>query len=86
MTHHIREYVDVVTIYNHMKKVVFPYKIRWRGREYKIIKLGYHHRERVGRVLFHIFHVSTSSLAFRLRFDSQGLSWMLEEVSDGTAN
>lgn len=62
-----------------------PYKLRWNGRDYFIKKLGYHHKIKEGKTLIHIFSVSADSLAFRLRFNSDTLSWILEEVLDGNA-
>lgn len=85
MTEKVDEKIDVVTIYRRIGSVVQPFKIRWRGREYIIKKLGYHHREKIGRTFFHIFHVSTEVLAFRLRMDPDTLGWTLEEVSDDGA-
>lgn len=79
----LTERVHVIAI---CKEYFLPYKIKWRNREYKISKIGYHHRLRVGNVIHHIFSVATSSLAFRLNFDTENLSWTLEEVSDGFAN
>ncbi len=75
--------IDVITIY---KDQFLPFRIRWKGRVYKILKLGYHHRTRVGNVIHHIFSVASETLAFRLDFDTEDLSWTLEEVSDGLAD
>jgi hypothetical protein len=59
------------------------YKIRWRGRDYPIMKLAYHHKVWEGRTRVHKFAVSTGSLDFRLTYDTESLLWILEEVSDG---
>lgn len=80
----IIEKVDVVSAY--VNGVFLPSKLRWRGRVYKIEKLGYRHKVKVGNALHHIFSVATNTLAFRLNFDTEILSWTLEEVSDGLAN
>ena len=79
----VYENIDVITIYKRTGSKTAPYKIRWRNRSYLITKVGYHHKVRSGRTVYHIFHVCTSSLAFRLRHDPDSLSWILEEVSDG---
>ena len=81
----LKEKVDVVSIYKAGMGNVL-YKIRWRNREYKIIKLGYHHKIKVGSIIHHIFSVASANLAFRLDFDTEVLSWTLEEVSDGLGN
>jgi hypothetical protein len=59
------------------------YKIRWRGKEYGIIKMAYHHKVWEGRTRVHKFAVSSSNLDFRLTYDTENLFWVLEEVSDG---
>jgi hypothetical protein len=82
----INEKVSVITVYDREKKIVMPVKIRWQGRNYKIIKTNYYHRYRAGRDMLHVFHVTDGSIDFRLKFDSQNLIWTLEEVSDGSAN
>ena len=85
MTEQINEKVSVVTVYNREKKTVLPWRLKWQGRVYTISTLGYHHTQRVGRVLHHIFSVATGSMFFRLNLDTETLSWTLEEVSDGLA-
>jgi len=60
-----------------------PTKLFWHGREYPITKIGLHHTYRQGSVLFHVFSVISSDTFFRLVFNSQNLSWLLEEVGDG---
>jgi hypothetical protein len=59
------------------------YKLRWRGKEYRIVKHAYRHKVWEGRTRVHHFAVSSGSLDFRLTFDSENLFWMLEEISDG---
>lgn len=81
----INEKVSVVTIYDREKKSVLPWMIKWQGRRYTITKLGYHHTQRLGRVLHHIFSVTDSIMFFRLDLDTENLMWTLEEVSDGLA-
>jgi hypothetical protein len=80
----INEKVEVILIFSlqpHPETKI--YKIRWRGKEYMITKLAYHHKVRDGRSLLHKFSVSSASLDFRLNYDTENLQWMLEEVSDG---
>jgi len=79
----INESVDVITIYKRTGAKTAPYKIRWKNRSYLITKVGYHHKVRSGRSIYHIFHVCSDSLAFRLRHETETLEWILEEVSDG---
>ncbi len=82
----INERVDVITIYKKSNTFhAFPYKLRWNGREHFIKKVGYHHKIKEGKTLIHIFSCSSDTLSFRLRFNSDTLSWILEEVEDGTS-
>lgn len=83
MLEKVNEKIDVITIYKRMGSKIMPYKIRWNSRDYLIKKIGYHHKVRQGRNYFHIFSVSSDTLAFRLRFDAETMYWTLEEVSDG---
>jgi hypothetical protein len=82
MLEKINEPIDCIVIYK-KGNIIQPYKVRWRGIDYQINKIGYHHRQKEGRVLFHIFSVATNAMDFRLRHDPENLSWVLEEVSDG---
>lgn len=82
----INQRIDVITIYRSMGNKVIPYKLRWNGKNYLIKKIGYHHREKRGKVMHHVFSVASDSLDFRLRHDPETLTWTLEEVSDGVTN
>jgi hypothetical protein len=82
----INEKVSVVTIYDREKNTVLPWIVKWQGRRYKITKFGYRHTQRIGRVLHHIFSVSTNTMFFKLNFNTENLIWTLEEVADGLAS
>ena len=86
MLEKINERVDVITIYKKLGGQVLPYKVRWNGRDYLIKRLGYHHKVKEGRFVYHYFSVSTDTLAFKLRHDPETLQWILVEVSDGNPN
>lgn len=60
-----------------------PLIIYWHNREYSVLKVGLHHSVRVGRVLHHIYSVTTCDLFFRLNLNTETLAWTLEELSDG---
>jgi hypothetical protein len=81
----INERVEVITVYNRIKGAM-PYRIRWQGRDYKVAKLAYYFRKRIGRVMIHVFHISTDNLDMCLEFDGENLHWMLREVTDGRTN
>lgn len=82
----INEKVSVLTLYNKNKGLNMPVKFRWHEKIYKINKLGFYHKYKKGRTIIHVFSVSNDSMAFRLEFDSENLSWILAEVSDGNAS
>ncbi len=86
MLEKINEKVEVIGVFKKMGDKLFPARIRWNGKDYKIEKLAYVHREKVGGTVHHLFHVSSNKFYFRLRFDTFNLSWNLEEVSDGISN
>ena len=79
----INEEIAVITVYDPEKQRTMPWRLKWRGRSYHVVKLGYHHTVRHGRVLIHMYAVSTKTLAFKLRFDTEALTWTLEQISDG---
>ncbi len=84
MLEQLREKISVITKYNEKTNATMPVKIHWRGREYVMKKLAYYHKTRHGRVVQHIFHTTDGNLDFRLRLDSDTLTWILEEITDGT--
>lgn len=86
MLEYIHETIDVITIYKRLGSKTAPYKIRWNGRSYLITKVGYHHKVREGHTVYHIFHVCSDTLAFKLKHNPDSLQWILEEVSDGNSD
>jgi hypothetical protein len=83
----INEKIEVVLIFRLTPKPVTEiYKLKWRGKYYVISQTGYHYKVWEGRTRLHKFTVSSGTLDFRLRYDTENLAWILEEVSDGLAN
>lgn len=78
--------VSVTLRFDHKRRVSYPLEIVWEGRDYRITKVGFHHTFREGRILYHIFSVSTSTLFFRLSLNTENLFWKVEEISDGLPN
>ena len=60
-----------------------PKWVRWQNRIHRIDKVGLHYTFREGRVLYHVFSVSTKTLCMKLRLDTETLEWRLLEISDG---
>lgn len=88
MIEKIHEDIDVVALYRRAagRPGGAPKKFKWRGRTISIQNIDMHHSVRVGRCLYHIFSVSDGSWYFRLKFDTETLTWTLEEFSDGLAD
>lgn len=80
MSFPVQEKVSVVTVYDRLTSTAMPKKMRWKNNEYFFTKLGYHHTVRFGRALMHIFHVTDGTTDFRLRFDTETLHWILEDM------
>ncbi len=83
MTQKLSEPVSVELISSHRTSRVSPRSVFWRGRLYRIDKIGLHHSFRQGRILFHIFSVVSESFCFRLSLNSETLFWEITEISDG---
>lgn len=77
----VEESVSVYTFSNAQTKKSGPFALRWRGRKYKIIKVGTHHTVRRGRTLLHIYSVTDGSMYFKLAYDTDNLDWKLLEVA-----
>lgn len=86
MIQKIKAPVSVNSLYDHKKRLFRPLALLWEGKTHKISTLGYHHAFRSGKTLFHVFSVASDSLFFKLSFNTEFLSWELEEVSDEEAD
>jgi hypothetical protein len=73
----INEKVTVGMVNNIPKYVI------WKGRSHTINQIGLHHSFRLGKTLYHIFSVTAGTLFMRLKFDTESLSWILEESENG---
>lgn len=88
MRERIDEEVSVVMYYSARKRLALPHLISWRGEEYDVGEIGYHHKVNSGKSLHHIFEIvdSTKTYWFRLNFNTDNLHWTLEAISDGNTN
>lgn len=82
MSTFINESVSVDLLSNHITKKVFPWVVSWRGRKYRITKVGLHHMIREGRVLMHVFSVTDGVIFFKLVFNTEQLTWQLLEIDE----
>lgn len=83
MNQTINEPVSVIAHYDAQTNKNWPVKLKWRNRIYLVEKIGLHHQLLVGQNLHHIFAVTSRGLYFKLKLDTQNLSWKLEEIDDG---
>jgi hypothetical protein len=59
-----------------------PKYLIWKGKDYRLDKIGFHHSFYQGKVLYHIFSVVAGTVFFKLRLNTENLLWKLEEVAD----
>jgi len=57
-----------------------PKYVQWHGRVHNVTQIGLHHLYREGRTLYHVFSVVADTLFMKLKFDTDSLSWRLEET------
>ncbi len=62
---------------------IWPKSLIWRGRSYPVTKLGLRHSYRLGNTLYHVFSFISHHFFFRLKLNTENLTWQLEEISDG---
>jgi hypothetical protein len=80
MAEPVNEAVSVDLLSNHLKKSVYPWIMNWRGRQYKMNKVGLHYMQMEGRTRMHLFSVTDGTSYFKLKFDTETLGWKLLEV------
>jgi hypothetical protein len=59
-----------------------PKYLIWKGKDYRLDKIGFHHSFYQGKVLYHIFSVVAGTVFFKLKLNTENLLWRLEEVTD----
>lgn len=75
--------ISVYSTYDHKTKIFTPLHILWDGKVYKTTKIGYHHTFYSGKTFLHVFSVLAQNMYFKLIYNTQNLSWQVEEISDG---
>lgn len=74
--------ISVSFTFNSGSKNVEPRALVWNNRLYAVSKVGFHHKFRKGRTLYHVFSVISKNMYLRLVLDTETLHWKLEEISD----
>ncbi len=88
MRQKLNDPISVVMYYSAKQQHFQPHMLHWQNRDYMVGEIGFHHRVREGRVIHHIFECvdDKQTMAFRLNFNTEVLSWTLEAVSDGVGS
>ena len=69
--------IEVAVIYKEARAL--PWKFLWQGREIKISKVNLIHHIWEGRSKIYYFAVTDGTSYFKLRFDTDKLTWTLVE-------
>ncbi len=81
MTTQIDEQVSVSLAYDTNNGKVFPYVMKRKNEIIKFEKLGFHHKVYEGKDLIHYFHLVANGTFFKLRLNTNTLSWRLIEIA-----
>lgn len=74
------EPVDVWVFFK--KQLVQPYIFFWRGRQIKVDKINLVHTSKEGANIFYHFSVSSGGNFYRLKLDTNKMSWILEALEE----
>lgn len=69
--------VEVIATFG--KAGVFPRVIKWGKQTYKILKVNLIHTIKEGVVRIYFFSVSDDANAFKLGFNTENLTWWIED-------
>ncbi len=76
----INEPVSVSLLSDYRTHRIVPMRFLWKGRDFRIERVGLHHVFTEGNVLYHVFSVVSGTTYFRLVLNARTLFWRLEEV------
>lgn len=76
----IQEPIDVWVFFK--KNFIKPYSFTWNGRQIKIDKINLVHTSKNGGNIFYHFSVSAGGNFYRLKLDTNKMSWILETVDE----
>lgn len=85
MYERINQRISVVALFGDTYQDVRPFKIKWNGRVYVISQIGYVHKYKEGKTLFHVFSATDGVNFFELLFNTDELSWLIGRVADNEA-
>ena len=76
----IQEHIDVWVLFT--KSGLQPISFFWHGRQIKVEKINLIHSAKSGANTFYYFSVSCEDNFYRLKFDTNKLSWTLEAIEE----
>ena len=84
----VNEPVEVLASFRrgrHDAALAAPEVMHWRGRRYRIGRLGLRYPTAKGHRMLHRFTFSIDDTTFELEFDAEPPTWQLVRTYDGTA-
>lgn len=72
------EEVEVITTFT--KEGIFPRVIKWGTNRYRITKVNLVHAIKEGTVRIYFFSVSDGANSFKLGFNTESLTWWIEDM------
>lgn len=82
MYERINERISVVAVFGDTYQDVRPSKLKWKGREFIVKKVGYVHKYKEGKAILHVFSATDGVNFFELVFNAEELSWLIGRVAD----
>lgn len=64
------------------KSTIKPHLFFWHGRKIKIERINLVHTSKIGANIFYHFSISSGGNFYRLKFDINKLSWILEAAEE----
>jgi hypothetical protein len=85
MRESLDEPISVVWYYNALLKRQIPHTLSWKGHEYRLGKIDFHHKTYSGKTLIHHFSLcdTASQVYFKIALNTDNLHWTLEEFMTG---
>jgi hypothetical protein len=83
---HVHEVAKVIALFDITLKGkengVFPMKINWKNREYKVSELNLHYTRLIDGAINHIFNIVAGGAVMELHFNTKTLVWTVEQIQD----
>ena len=72
--------IKVLSIYDPLYGTTVPQQVTWNGVNHMISEIASYRARKYGAITVHQYMVTNGTLDFHLSFDSETLSWQLDEV------